>query len=1264
MNNKQFIDYLSQKNANYNDPEQAINQANSLQLLSADIYVDSQRFIYELLQNADDASNQYGKLDVQIDFIGTFVVISHKGEAFSEIDIESIASAGDGTKAGDANKTGFKGIGFKSVFSHSNFVIIKSGNFCFKFDKQHWINHWNNAWGSESDWKSRRRMKQKDEQIKMPWQIIPIWAELSNELNQPSIFQEFNVSTVIKYDKIEQLKIALCELFSESQIVLFLRSKEVQITINTHEKLILEKSKIGEITTLKRNGVVLSEWLVKTEQFDVPIAVQTIIIEDEKSPKKLKEAKRTEISFAVQLDKGKLKAVDKENRLIFTYLPTSINCDFPFLVNASFLTDAGRQHLHQDIFWNNWIFEQIPLKFFAWLAELAQKTSKYNKQFLRVIPNKLGGHTALGNSFNTGYKQALESVAFIPNLQGDLLKVKETIFDKTNISGFISKQTVVNYINGKTKSHFSISSFVPYLEPISTLSQLGTEMLEIEDLEDFFASEIFSNEHQLFENFKLISFLYEQAQRGKGEDGRNIWNEKLKHTPFIFDESQKLKKPQFIYFPAVEFSDEFNDDISIIHENIVSQINTNQRIKNWLEYLGVKEPSDISFIEKTIIAQADTFITEDNALQIGKYLFNAHKKGLLQDEHYQDLQNFKLLTKHGSLISAIDTYLSDFYEPDLRIEKVYVNDFYVSETYFESKDLKSEWKTFLIKIGVNETISWIKKRLSRFELQNKYPYYFQTIPSGMPNRMYGFENDFHTYEFNQLSFIELAGDYYFSKNFWKIIFSNNINIRSGHIDLGIGFYNSSINSLNNWIVTNLPIIPTTQRKCFISTEVYSTAIQQIREIAGKYLPVIDYDDAIPPTWLSYLNFKNTLSIDEYLQVLAGIWQDTSLGEFEQKENQKRIGLIYEKLACMNLHTSEKEEIKEWSKTNKLLAKNGTDFFYPQELSIVTVEGFRASNLAFAEKVSLEIIELLRVFGVSIIDKVTPTISNSKVEIKGLKNKLLQISPLVALVAVEKSKNRKDWETEFERIKNKLSCIHFYETSEIFLSYGNEEDKQKRSSWADNDNFFYVGDWFSPRILDGLVEPLGKFLNIRYAERILTVLLLETFAGGVEYLIEKDYDISIIPDELLNPKEPETFAISQINRPYNQSDEDLGNKGEKFVYEELKRIYAEKYKLPIEETLTGFKIGNKVEVLWRNISANTTEDHDFKIVELGRDIYIESKATPYSKNVEKVALFISGKELALMETSEKYLIARVFLVTTNPEMELIKLEISTLMTNNK
>ena len=52
---RQCIEELSSKNTDYKFPDQAINQAESLKSLSSDLYTDNIRFIYELIQNADDA---------------------------------------------------------------------------------------------------------------------------------------------------------------------------------------------------------------------------------------------------------------------------------------------------------------------------------------------------------------------------------------------------------------------------------------------------------------------------------------------------------------------------------------------------------------------------------------------------------------------------------------------------------------------------------------------------------------------------------------------------------------------------------------------------------------------------------------------------------------------------------------------------------------------------------------------------------------------------------------------------------------------------------------------------------------------------------------------------------------------------------------------------------------------------------------------------------------------------------------------------------
>jgi Domain of unknown function (DUF3883) len=1285
---EKFINDLTSKSSDYNHPKHAIDLANLCNTVSRDINTDGQRFIYELLQNADDASNQDNKLDIQIDLLGDYVIISHKGEPFSKIDIESISSAGDGTKTEDSNKTGFKGIGFKSVFAHSNSVTIKSRNFCFSYDKSFWDKDgkgfWKDEWGSQDKWQEERRGKRKDVKVQMPWQIIPIWTGLPDEWSQMPVFKEFNVSTIIKYDNISELKENLDNLLSNTQISLFLRSKEVSIIVNSDEKLTIVKSNNGETTTLTRNGVLQSEWIIKTEKIAIPENIQDRIKADEKSPAKLKNASYTEISFAIQVDKGELKAVDKKNSLIFTYLPTSINYGFPFLVNASFLTDAGRQHLHQDIYWNNWLFEQIPLKFFKWVAELAHGNSKYSNQFLKIVPHKLNGSSGLEQSFNRGYKEALDTIAFIPNQDGSLLNVCQAIFDKTNISNVISKQILVDYINQKTQINFTAQSFMPYLEPISTLKMLGVKIFEINEVEEFLNDNIFIESHKLEENFQLISFFQKQAQYSESDRG-NIWNERLKNASFIFDANNKIRSPNDLYFYSVEISEDFISNISTIHNSVVDRVNQSPIIKSWLEQLGVREPSDLSFIEKNIIGQSDTYITKENALQLGRYIFNAHQKGLLRGEHYQGLQKFKVLTKGGDLISAETAYLSDFYKPELSLETVYKNDFYTSEVYFQNKDFKSEWKTFFLKIGVKENIKLQYVRINRKQDLDKIEldYFLEVeLEAKKDHRHPTWISSYNYMNIMKIAYSELAREsHYFAKLFWKQVF-NNISIDSvdKNASMEWGMYGSteSVRNYFYWCLENSDFIPTTQKKCLKASEVFSSNIPNIKEIAGKYLPVFDYDDSIPSDWLNNLNFKRNLELKDYLLILSNISEDTSTNEEEQKANKKRINLIYEKLTEIKLHDSDKETIKDWGKQNKLLSNNGSNFFYPKDLSLVTVEGFNSSNLVYTKNRTDDIIKLLSLFGVIVIDRIIPTTPNA-IESKNLKDKLIRISSLTALISVEKSKNRKDWELEYERINNKLENIHVYQASEIYLSYGNEDDRQKRSSWADvkANKFYYTGNWSSPRVLDGMVEPLCKFLGIQDAARLLIVLLLENCADSIEYLKEKSYDTTLIPHDILKDilkaesrlHDFEGDSIQEI-RPYNISDEAIGRKGEEFVYKKLKEIYIEKYNSRIIETEAGFKmivlketdIGsiefNTVEIFWLNKGGNTNADHDFKILENGKEIYLDSKATPYNKE-KKIPFYVSSNELNLMKRVDKYLIARVFNVETTPVMELIKLNLDDL-----
>jgi DNA-binding MurR/RpiR family transcriptional regulator len=71
------INDLFEKNTDYKYPEQAINQAESLKSLSSDLYTDNIRFIYELIQNADDAQAKNVVLTI---LDNKYLIIAHNGK--------------------------------------------------------------------------------------------------------------------------------------------------------------------------------------------------------------------------------------------------------------------------------------------------------------------------------------------------------------------------------------------------------------------------------------------------------------------------------------------------------------------------------------------------------------------------------------------------------------------------------------------------------------------------------------------------------------------------------------------------------------------------------------------------------------------------------------------------------------------------------------------------------------------------------------------------------------------------------------------------------------------------------------------------------------------------------------------------------------------------------------------------------------------------------------------------------------------------------
>lgn len=102
---------------------------NHIEILSGMLYAERAHFIFELLQNAEDA----GASKVLFELRDNVLEVKHDGRPFNESDVRGVCGICEGTKSGDdMTQIGEFGIGFKSVYAYTKTPEIHSGDehFC------------------------------------------------------------------------------------------------------------------------------------------------------------------------------------------------------------------------------------------------------------------------------------------------------------------------------------------------------------------------------------------------------------------------------------------------------------------------------------------------------------------------------------------------------------------------------------------------------------------------------------------------------------------------------------------------------------------------------------------------------------------------------------------------------------------------------------------------------------------------------------------------------------------------------------------------------------------------------------------------------------------------------------------------------------------------------------------------------------------------------------------------------------------------------
>jgi hypothetical protein len=295
-----------------------LNSDNSHRII-ANLYSDSTHFLYELLQNAQDAEATSVSFELHPDRLET----SHNGRAFSFSDVESITTIGSSTKSNESNKIGKFGAGFKSVFSITDTPHIYSGTYNFKI----------------SDYI-------------IPETIDPLEDQSDERIIVVLPFDRAEIDAKTLYDSIAKRlrSIGKDELLFLSNLCRI--DWKIRDEAGYVEKVIDEASETRSLVILETHN--------KTERFELYCRAFTI-------ENKLLECK---IAFALNADD---QYVSIGTNPLYVFFPTVVPTTLQFLVHAPYKTTPNRETINFSDSQNQTITDNIVELYKSVLKDMAER---------------------------------------------------------------------------------------------------------------------------------------------------------------------------------------------------------------------------------------------------------------------------------------------------------------------------------------------------------------------------------------------------------------------------------------------------------------------------------------------------------------------------------------------------------------------------------------------------------------------------------------------------------------------------------------------------------------------------------------------------------------------------------------------------------------------------------------------------------------------------------------------------------------------------
>ena len=331
------IDYRKIYDTNRDQWKALTSEPQKYEALLAGHYSESNHFVYELLQNAEDVSADR----VVIEYYDDRLLFYHNGNPFDEKDVRGVSSMLMGTKDRDSAQTiGRFGMGFKSVFKYTYQPEIYSDGEAFVIE--------NYLLPSE---------------IKEGWNFQREKANLQYKVDgktyKPFAYEEHLTKIVIPFLKRnnqgELVKVSGSEVLQKleeltGEILLFLKHIKELYWIN-------KRTDKFAMITLERDNADANLVTCRIKTQGKPEEVNRYL----KFKKTFNHPvmKEAEVSVAYRVNNRVNNINEIQGTPVWVYFPTRDMTKLPFYIHGSFETAVSREKLMTPSTFNDYLFDQL-----------------------------------------------------------------------------------------------------------------------------------------------------------------------------------------------------------------------------------------------------------------------------------------------------------------------------------------------------------------------------------------------------------------------------------------------------------------------------------------------------------------------------------------------------------------------------------------------------------------------------------------------------------------------------------------------------------------------------------------------------------------------------------------------------------------------------------------------------------------------------------------------------------------------------------------